>query len=70
MAAALQTAFAGLALRAGGSVPRRQHQFSSNGTASKVAMKSKLTFQVEVRKLICCMLLLRAGRVRALVRGG
>lgn len=45
MAAALQSAFAGLALRA----PARQQQaFASNGTAQKVAMKSKFTFQVEV----------------------
>jgi hypothetical protein len=48
MAAILQTAFAGLTLRSVGSAPRRQAQFSSNGTAQKLAMKSKLAFQVEV----------------------
>jgi hypothetical protein len=48
MAAALQTAFAGLTLRAQSSALRRQPAFTSNGTAQKLAMKSKLTFQVEV----------------------
>ena len=46
MAAALQTAFAGLRLKA--SIVQRQQSFASNGTAQKVAMKGKHSFQVEV----------------------
>lgn len=49
MAAALQTAFAGLRLKA--SPVQRQQSFTSNGTAQKLAMKSKHSFQVEVRRL-------------------
>lgn len=45
MAALLQSAFAGLTLRP----TTRKQQFVSNGNAQKVAMKSKLTYQVEVR---------------------
>lgn len=45
MAAALQSAFAGLRL---GAPAQRRTAFVSNGNASKVAMKAKHTFQVEV----------------------
>lgn len=44
MAAALQSAFAGLRL----APAQRRTAFVSNGTAQKTAMKAKLTFQVEV----------------------
>lgn len=44
----LQSAFAGMSLRSSG-LPRGKQPFVSNGTVQRVAMKSKKTFQVEVR---------------------
>lgn len=44
MAALLQSKFAGLTLRPAA----RNHAFVSNGNANKVAMKSRLAYQVEV----------------------
>ena len=49
MAAVLQTMFVGM--RIGGSV-RRKEPFTSNGTAQKLTMKSKHSFQVEVSKMV------------------